>query len=158
MTENFEATLQALRERFIGNFPQDEAEDSQLAVFSALSADEKLEKVSSALDSLDKEISSLTEKMAALHSSSNKVSDDKIAGEIAEIQQQLKALNFKHEVLEHRIELMKNGELPAKRDKMKRQLTQLEIKRCKNLLDKKNCRKIDAKIAHKKEIFKKVFG
>ncbi|GAB2026941.1 hypothetical protein [Lactovum odontotermitis] len=156
MTENFEATLQALRERFIENFPQDEAENTQLAVFSALSADEKLEKVSSALDSLDKEISSLTEKMAAL--SSDKASDDKIAGEIAEIQQQLKALNFKHEVLEHRIELMKNGELPAKRDKMKRQLTQLEIKRCKNLLDKKSCRKIDAKIAHKKEIFKKVFG
>jgi ribosomal protein L20 len=155
MPENFDNKLQALRERFIDNFPQSEEDkETQIAAFSALTLEEKLEKVSKALELLDQKETLLKEEIASLNADNKENS-----AQYSELSDQLHNIPIKREVLKHKQELLKNGELePAKREKMKRQLTQLEIKRCKNTLDNKDCSKIEARIAHKKEIFKKVFG
>ncbi|MDR2976484.1 MAG: hypothetical protein LBV19_04150 [Streptococcaceae bacterium] len=150
MTENFDTKLQALRDRFIENLPQNQEDNSkQLTAFSIVSIDEKLGKISTELQFLSEKEALLSEKLSSLQSTDNS----------AEIKEELRRILDKREILKHKQELLKNSELEmSKREKMKRQLVQLEIKRCKNQLEKKDCDKIDAKIEQKKKIFKKVFG
>ncbi|MDR0300506.1 MAG: hypothetical protein LBI13_10600 [Streptococcaceae bacterium] len=150
MTEDFDKKLEALRKRFIENFPQNDLDkESEIAAFLALPLEEKLKKVATKLEILDEKESLLKEKLSITASEAEK----------SEIAEHLKAIAAKQDLLKTKLELLKSsGTDTVKKEKLKRQLTQLEIKRCKSRLEKKDCHKIDAKIAHKKEIFKKVFG
>lgn len=64
------------------------------------------------------------------------------ADDISELKYYIDAVKNKKLILEQKLELIKNGEFDAARkERVKRQLTDLELKRCKALLGKKDCSK-----------------
>ena len=77
--------------------------------------------------------------------------------QISKLKHQIEALKYKQSLLQQRLEYVDSGESDfTKKEKLKRQLTELELKRCRALLGKKSCIKIDQKINQKKELFKKI--
>ena len=126
--KKFEDKLNKLREMYINKRPEEseKLDDSKkFEAFMALSDEEKLG------DLLAKNAS---------------------ADDISELKYYIDAVKNKKLILEQKLELIKNGEFDAARkERVKRQLTDLELKRCKALLGKKDCSKINEKIALKKK-------
>ena len=133
--KKFEDKLNKLREMYINKRPEEseKLDDSKkFEAFMALSDEEKEEKLNAKLELLTDKLVTLDEKL--------------------ELKYYIDAVKNKKLILEQKLELIKNGEFDAARkERVKRQLTDLELKRCKALLGKKDCSKINEKIALKKK-------
>ncbi|MDR0199965.1 MAG: hypothetical protein LBI43_05240 [Streptococcaceae bacterium] len=152
MGQDFNERLKVMREKYLENFPQDEAEQqAQLEAFKKMTTAEKLERIQSSLDILVEKKSLFKEKYHAL----------KAEGKLDEAEETMSHIQMiadKIMHLEEKMAWIRSGETdPAKKERLKRQLAALELKRCKAQLDKKHCGKIDEKIAAKKEAFIKAY-
>jgi len=161
MKEDFEARLKAMHARFLENFPQDEAsKEEQIAAFKAMSTEEKEAKITETLTLLTDKKALLREKLSALTEAAS--TDNDMADKKRELTEHLEQLDKKIAVFEQKlltVQSADNSADDAKKEKFKRQLALLELKRCKSLLSKSgSCEKIDEKIAHKKEQFRKTFS
>ena len=140
--KKFEDKLNKLREMYINKRPEEseKLDDSKkFEAFMALSDEEKEEKLNAKLELLTDKLVTLDEKLGDL------LAKNASADDISEVKN-------KKLILEQKLELIKNGEFDAARkERVKRQLTDLELKRCKALLGKKDCSKINEKIALKKK-------
>ena len=143
--KKFEDKLNKLREMYINKRPEEseKLDDSKkFEAFMALSDEEKEEKLNAKLELLTDKLVTLDEKLGDLLA----------ADDISELKYYIDAVKNKKLILEQKLELIKNGEFDAARkERVKRQLTDLELKRCKALLGKKDCSKINEKIALKKK-------
>jgi len=150
MTTDFDERLKAMKARYLENFPQDEAaQEAKIRAFKALSQPEKEAKIQETLQLLSEKKQLLMDKGAQTTE----------AAEKAELAEHIEALVEKIHHFEEKLAIIRSNESDSvKKERLKRQLAQLELKRCKSQLDKKNCNKIEQKIAHKKEIFKKIFS
>jgi hypothetical protein len=150
MQEDFEQRLRALRERYLENFPQDEiAQREQLEAFKSMTAREKEAKLEEALQLLHEKKALLTEKL-------EKITD---VAQKTELEAHMTQLNVKIQHFEDKLILIQSGESDvARKERLKRQLTNLELKRCKFVLSGvQDQSKIDEKIAHKIEQYRKSF-
>lgn len=142
--KKFEDKLKNLRELYIDKRPEvsQKLEDSKkFEAFMALSDEEKEEKLHAKLEMLTDKLIKLDEKLG-----------NALANDISELKYYIDAVKNKKLILEQKLELIKNGEFDiARKERVKRQLTDLELKRCKALLGKKDCSKINEKIALKKK-------
>ena len=147
--KKFEDKLKNLRELYIDKRPEvsQKLDDSKkFEAFMALSDEEKEEKLHAKLEMLTDKLSKLDEKLG------NALANEASANDISELKYYIDAVKNKKLILEQKLELIKNGEFDiARKERVKRQLTDLELKRCKALLGKKDCSKINEKIALKKK-------
>ena len=147
--KKFEDKLNKLREMYINKRPEEseKLDDSKkFEAFMALSDEEKEEKLNAKLELLTDKLVTLDEKLGDL------LAKNASADDISELKYYIDAVKNKKLILEQKLELIKNGEFDAARkERVKRQLTALELKRCKALLGKKDCSKINEKIALKKK-------
>lgn len=145
MEKDIEKRLEALRSRFIKKYPQeDENIDTQVANFVNMSDQQREEKIVDLMALLSKKRALFKEKYILSADEKEKI----------ELKEDIKVISDKLEQMESNLSLVRSGEFDAtKIDKMKRQLINLELKRCKASLDGKDCSRIDQKIAEKKAQF-----
>ena len=154
--KKFEDKLNKLREMYINKRPEESENLDEGKVMNniiipdqndiILPDEEKEEKLNAKLELLTDKLVTLDEKLEDL------LANDASADDISELKYYIDAVKNKKLILEQKLELIKNGEFDAARkERVKRQLTDLELKRCKALLGKKDCSKINEKIALKKK-------
>lgn len=151
--KDIEERLKTLRELYLDKRPENDDSKAvqEFSIFTALTTEEKEKKILSQLDLISKKLLDLDEKLEELRSKKSSPS------EISELKYYIDAVKNKKMILEQKLEFIQTGESDlARKDKIKRQLTELEIKRCKALLTKKDCSKIEEKIALKKELIKRL--
>lgn len=150
MKKDFEQQLKEMRERFVENLLDDSTKKEQIETFRSLTTQEKEAKVKATLAFLAEKKAFLSNKLLTVDT------DEKL-----ELKHHIEAINKKIELFERKLMHIQLGAIDAsKKEKFKRQLAALELKRYKLLLAKKTeeCIKIDEKIAHKKEQFKRNFN
>ena len=150
--QEFEQKLKALRSQYLNKQADDRDNNNEKSeIFTPLSTEEKRKKLLDNLHLLDEKLALLSSQLVELRE--NKAPTDKIS----ELKQNIETLKFKHKLIEQKLEYVENGEADLlKKEKLKRQLTDLELKRCKALLSERDCSKIEQKIALKKEMLKKI--
>ncbi|MCL2113675.1 MAG: hypothetical protein FWH31_06935 [Streptococcaceae bacterium] len=150
--KDIEEKLKTLRELYLDKRSENDDDEStpELDAFTSLTTEEKENKLLSHIDMISKKLIHLDEKLGQLRS--KKASKT----EISELKYYIDVVKNKKSILEQKLDYIQSGEFDAARkDKIKRQLTELELKRCKALLTKKDYSKIEEKIAAKKEQIKK---
>lgn len=153
LDKDFEERLQGLKKRFLENseIPSDSKKQDAGEYFMSLSNEEKEKKVTEFLDLMTQKQALIGEQLEKLKA------ENAEPAKIEELEEHLDAIEAKRLHAEQKLRFIQSGEIdPAKKEKLKRQLAELEIKRCKATLAKKNCSKLDNKIAEKKELFKKL--
>ncbi|MDR0297809.1 MAG: hypothetical protein LBI11_04065 [Streptococcaceae bacterium] len=151
MEKDFNARLAAMRARYLENFPEDAAaQQAQMDAFKKMSAEEKVARIGEALALLADKKALLKEKFQAY----------KTAGkDTHEIEEHLALVAEKMQHLEEKLAWSRSDAAdPVRKERLKRQLTTLEIKRCKAQLEQKKCGKIDEKIAAKRSAFHRAFS
>ena len=151
--KKFEEKLKNLRELYLDKRPEKSAEEQAQALeaYTKLTDEEKATKLRHQLEKLSEKLVKLDEKLGELRAEKASKAD------ISELKYYIDAVKNKKMILEQKLELIEGGEFDAaRREKVKRQLTDLELKRCRALLSKKDCSKIDEKIALKKEAMKRL--
>ncbi|MFC4651374.1 hypothetical protein ACFO26_00430 [Lactococcus nasutitermitis] len=142
---DFKEQLKKMRELYLENHPIDKGENE---VFTPLSIEEKEKKLLDALEHLTSKIAYIKNEIAKNDSSSKSLDD---------LKEQLEIFENKRVLFEQKLDFIKNGDYDdARREKLKRQLTELELKRCKLKLSQKDCSKVNQKIKQKSELFKKL--
>ena len=151
MEKNFEQQLKEMRERFVENLLEDDlVSKNQIETFRSLTAQEKEAKVKATLAFLGEKKAILSKKLLTADSH-----------EKTSLKHHIEAINKKTELFNQKLLYIQMGKVDAaKKEKFKRQLAALELKRYKLLLAQKeeDCARIDKKIIHKKERFKKDFS
>lgn len=145
-TTNFEKKLQKLRELYLENHPIDEAEDDVFTPFSQL---EKEQRIIASLDECCEKAETLANEIT------QQEKKDSPSIDIDELKNQLETLQNRKLLLDQKLESLRKGETEIqRRERIKRQLLDLELKRAKLLLGQKDCSKIDQKIKQKAKLFK----
>lgn len=130
---------------------KDVEETGKGEIFTPISKEEKRNKVIEGIHLLDEKKLSLSNKLKELHQHKNN------SEKISKLKHQIESLKYKESLLKQKLEYIDSGESEfVKKEKLKRQLTELELKRCRALLSKKDCNKINQKINQKKELLKKI--
>lgn len=151
--KDFEQMLRDLREQYLEKEEiTEEASDSEKGeIYTPVSQEEKRHKILESLHLLEEKKLLLSQKLKDFHQ------QDASYEQISKLKHQIEALKYKQSLLQQKLEYIDSGESDfTKKEKLKRQLTELELKRCRALLSKKSCAKIDQKINQKKELFKKI--
>jgi hypothetical protein len=151
--KKIEERLKNLRELYLDK-RHDSPSDStikELEGFTSLTLDEKEQKLLKHLHFLAEKLTSLNDQLELLREKNAN------RNEITELLQYISAVKTKKNLLEQKLEFLQSGEsLAARKERVKRQLTDLELKRCRAILSKKDCAKIDEKIASKKESIRRL--
>lgn len=141
MNQDCEQKLSELRRRFAEKERQDACDSD---VFTPLSLSDKQQKLQQLIE--DCEI-----KIELLHKQEASQPENQ-----AKIQQSLDLLQEKKDLLLEKLDFINSGETDdARREKLKRTLLDLELKRAKLKFADKDCSKIDEKIRQKLAMFKK---
>lgn len=145
--KDIEQRLQALRSRFMKNFPQDENDlTEQVNAFVKMSDQQREDKISDLMNIL-------SEKKALLNEKYTLSADEK---EKRELKENIELITERIEQMRSELSSIRLGKHDdAKIEKIKRQLISLELKRSKTILGGKDCSRIDQKIAEKKAEFLK---
>ncbi|RZI49767.1 hypothetical protein [Lactococcus kimchii] len=151
--KKFEDKLKNLRELYLdkrSSVANDE-KSKEMDAFMALTDEEKVKKIRLHLKQIVEKLTLLDNKLTQARAAKA----DKT--ELAEIKAYIDAVKTKKLILEQKLKYIETGEFDATRkEKIKRQLADLELKRCKALLGKKDCSKIEEKIALKKDSIKRL--
>ena len=151
--KKIEEKLKNLRELYLEKRSDKESDQKvqEFDTFTTLNTEEKEHKLLHQLELINQKLSQLNVRLTSLKA--EKASKT----ELSELKYYIDNVKTKKVILEQKLEFIQSGELDATRkEKVKRQLTELELKRCKALLNKKDCSKIDEKIALKKEAIKRL--
>ncbi len=151
--KDFEQILKDLREQYLEKeeITEKPSDSEKQEYYTPISQEEKRHKVLESLQLLEEKKLFLSQKLRDLYQ------QDASYEHISKLKHQIEALKYKHSLLQQKLEYIDSGESDfTKKEKLKRQLTELEIKRCRALLSKKSCAKIDQKINQKKELFKRI--
>ncbi|MEY8443477.1 hypothetical protein AALA52_04365 [Lactococcus ileimucosae] len=151
--KDFEQMLKDLRQQYLEK--QSDTERTTVSdkgeVFTPVSQEEKRNKVLEALHLLEEKKLLLSNKLDDLHQQAASYE------QISKLKHQIEALKHKQSLLKQKLEYIDSGESDfVKKEKLKRQLTELELKRCRAILSKKSCDKIDQKINQKKDLLRKI--
>ncbi|GBG96046.1 hypothetical protein [Lactococcus termiticola] len=152
LDQKFQDKLNQLKARYLENVGGEKnLTDKEAAAeyYANLSADEKEQKLIDFLDIYKQKEAIVKENITALKA------EDGDAKRIDQLEEFLDGIQTKMMHAEQKLEVLHSGD-PANKEKLKRQLAALELKRCKALIAHKDCGKIDEKISQTKALFKKV--
>jgi predicted GNAT family acetyltransferase len=140
----FEERLKQLRKTYLEGGNEDK-ESQEINAFMSLSKEDKIKKI-------EEHLSEINRKKEILESTlQDKTSD--ISRE--DLEHNLEALGAKKQLMLQKLEYVKKDEFNgAKREKIKRQLAELEFKRCRLRMNNKDCSKLDKKIQEKQRRFR----
>ena len=151
--KDFEQMLRDLREQYLEKeeITEETSDSEKSEIYTPVSQEEKRHKILESLHLLEEKKLFLSQKLKDFHQ------QDACYEQISKLKHQIEAIKYKQSLFQQRLEYIDSGESDfTKKEKLKRQLTELEIKRCRALLSKKSCAKIDQKINQKKDLFKKI--
>ncbi len=145
---DFDEKLKELRELYFEKHPVINPDEN---LFTPLSLVEKEQKILEYLQVCMSDSAQLTAKIEALTDQNAPIE------EINALKDKLINLEEHKDIFEHKLEFIRSGETDDQRkEKLKRQLLDLELKRSKLKLIQKDTAKIDIKIKQKLEIYKKL--
>ena len=146
--QNFDEKLKELRKLYDENHPITPAEGD---VFTPLSLVEKEQYV---LHEIQECLSELTHLVSTLELAIDQSeSKERISG----LKDKISNLERRKSILEQKLEFIRSGETDDQRkEKLKRQLLELELKRCKLKFADKDHAKVDQKINQKLDSYKKL--
>ncbi|WP_374286760.1 hypothetical protein [Lactococcus sp.] len=145
---DFDEKLTALRALYFEKHPIDPNESE---VFTPLSLEEKEQKTLNSLQDCVADIAHLSTDIDSLKS------QDAPEESIVALETRLRELEDRKLILEQKLEFILSGETDdQKKEKLKRQILELEVKRSKLKMAQKDCSKIDLKIKQRLDIYKKL--
>ncbi|MGM9885711.1 MAG: hypothetical protein ACI31W_00435 [Lactococcus sp.] len=145
---DFDEKLTELRALYFEKHPIDPNESE---VFTPLSLEEKEQKT---LNSLQDCVADIAHLSADIDSLKNQGAPEE---SIAALETRLRELEDRKLILEQKLEFILSGETDdQKKEKLKRQILELEVKRSKLKMAQKDCSKIDLKIKQRLDIYKKL--
>ncbi|MQW22849.1 MULTISPECIES: hypothetical protein [unclassified Lactococcus] len=145
---DFDEKLTELRALYFEKHPIDPNESE---VFTPLSLEEKEQKTLNSLQDCVADIAHLSADIDSLKS------QDAPEESIAALETRLRELEDRKLILEQKLEFILSGETDdQKKEKLKRQILELEVKRSKLKMAQKDCSKIDLKIKQRLDIYKKL--
>ncbi|WP_081167832.1 hypothetical protein [Lactococcus garvieae] len=140
----FEERLKQLRKTYLEGGNEDK-ESQEINAFMSLSKEDKIKKI-------EEHLSEINRKKEILESTLQDETSD-ISRE--DLEHNLEALGAKKQLMLQKLEYVKKDEFNgAKREKIKRQLAELEFKRCRLRMNNKDCSKLDKKIQEKQRRFR----
>ncbi len=140
----FEERLKQLRKTYLEGGNEDK-ESQEINAFMNLSKEDKIKKI-------EEHLSEINRKKEILESTLQDETSD-ISRE--DLEHNLEALGAKKQLMLQKLEYVKKDEFNgAKREKIKRQLAELEFKRCRLRMNNKDCSKLDKKIQEKQRRFR----
>jgi hypothetical protein len=140
----FEERLKQLRKTYLEGGNEDK-ESQEINAFMSLSKEDKIKKI-------EEHLSEINRKKEILESTLQAETSD-ISRE--DLEHNLEALGAKKQLMLQKLEYVKKDEFNgAKREKIKRQLAELEFKRCRLRMNNKDCSKLDKKIQEKQRRFR----
>ncbi|HAP16007.1 MAG TPA: hypothetical protein DCR07_07915, partial [Lactococcus sp.] len=133
--KDFEQMLKDLRQQYLEK--QSDTERATVSdkgeIFTPVSQEEKRNKVLEALHLLEEKKLFLSNKLDDLRQQAASYE------QISKLKHQIEALKHKQALLKQKLEYIDSGESDfVKKEKLKRQLTELELKRCRAILSKKS--------------------
>ncbi|MCL2676865.1 MAG: hypothetical protein FWF14_03230 [Streptococcaceae bacterium] len=144
--KKLEEQLNHLRDRYLAK--NNDNVTSEEHIHAHMTSDEKVKRINEMFDLMNEKETLIKERLTQLQENDKDQKED--------LKHHLEAISEKRALLEQKLEYIQEGEFDtAKKERLKRQLAELELKRCKLMLNKKDCSKIAQKIAQKKELFTK---
>ncbi|EKF52169.1 hypothetical protein [Lactococcus garvieae] len=140
----FEERLKQLRKTYLEGGNEDK-ESQEINAFMSLSKEDKIKKIEEHLSEINRKKEILE---STLQDETSNISRE-------DLEHNLEALGAKKQLMLQKLEYVKKDEFNgAKREKIKRQLAELEFKRCRLRMNNKDCSKLDKKIQEKQRRFR----
>lgn len=140
----FEERLKQLRKTYLEGGNEDK-DSQEINAFMSLSKEDKIKKIEEHLSEINRKKEILE---STLQDETSNISRE-------DLEHNLEALGAKKQLMLQKLEYVKKDEFNgAKREKIKRQLAELEFKRCRLRMNNKDCSKLDKKIQEKQRRFR----
>lgn len=143
---DLEEKLQKLRSLYLENHSTNPVEDH---LFTPLSREEKEQRILEKLKECTKDTDKMVKKIKEFSE------ENENSSEVADLKNYLETLRNRKIHLDQKLTSLQNDDFDIqRRERVKRQLLDLELKRAKLLLGRKDCSKIEQKIKQKAQTFK----